>query len=133
MRSIPPMQFDTMIDRACAAAGIGIESANEASAATQGLTRRSVIIRTLVIDQDTQRSAIEIVKLSAAQRPEKGPQSEQAQAQRNGDQDGYARHLAAPFNRNAFATTMTDEPDMASAAINGVTIPMIAIGTATRL
>ena len=59
--------------------------------------------------------------------------SEQAKPQRNRDQDQDACHFAAPFNRKALATTMTEEPDMASAAINGVTIPMIAIGTAMRL
>ena len=133
MRSIPPMQFETMIERACAAAGMGIESANEAIAATHGLTRRSIIGRSLVLDQDAQRGAIKIVELAAAQRPEKGPQSKQAKPQRNRDQDQDACHFAAPFNRKALATTMTEEPDMASAAINGVTIPMIAIGTAMTL
>src|SRR5712672_2482406 len=40
---------------------------------------------------------------------------------------------SSPFKRSAFATTKIDDPDIARAAISGVTRPMTAIGTATTL
>lgn len=127
------MQFDTMIDRARAAAGSGMESASDASNATNGLTRRSIIFRPLIVNQDAQRGAIQIVELAAAQRPEKGTKPQKTKPKRNGDEKGNSGHFAAAFSRKALATTITEEPDMASAAIKGVTSPMIAIGTAMIL
>ena len=38
-----------------------------------------------------------------------------------------------PCSRSAFAMTSSDEADIAIAAINGVTWPRMAIGTATAL
>lgn len=122
-----------MIDLACAAAGKGIESASDASNAILGLTRRSFIGRAFIIYQDAQGSAIKVIKLAAAQRPEKGTKAQQTQTQRDRDEESNPGHFAAAFNRSAFATTITDEPDIANAAISGVTIPMIASGTATTL
>jgi hypothetical protein len=60
------MQFDTMIERACTAAGMGMDSASDASRATQGLTRRSIITRPFVVDQYAQSGTIKIFKLPAA-------------------------------------------------------------------
>lgn len=133
MRSIPPMQFETMIERACAAAGKGIESAITDSSAIPGLIRHLLIGRAILIDQDPQGCPIQIFKLSAAQRPEKGAEAKKAKSECDRDEEGDARHFAAPFSRSALATTITDEPDIASAAISGVTMPIIAKGTAITL
>lgn len=133
IRSIPPMQFETRIERACAAAGKGIESAMTDSKAMKGLVRRSSIDRLILINQDTQGCAIQIFELSAAQRPEKGAEAKKAKSECDRDEEGDARHFAAPFSRSALATTITDEPDIASAAISGVTMPIIAKGTAITL
>ena len=133
IRSIPPMQFETRIERACAAVGKGIESAMTDSKAMKGLIRRSFIDRRILINQDAQGCTIQIFKLAATKRPEKGAKAQQAEPESNRDEEGDPRHFAAPFRRRALATTITDEPDMASAAISGVTMPMIAMGTAITL
>ena len=87
----------------------------------------------LIVDQDAQRRAVEIFELARTRRPEKGGQTGQAQYQGDRDQDDETCHRAAPRNLSALATTSKDEPDMASAAMSGVTCPAIASGTASRL
>ena len=108
----------------------------------------------IVIVEDPGACAIEIVILAASKRPEKGPQSQKAKAQRNGDQVNQNRHDASLASdrgarvatgwdgsaarigcdaRNADSVTMIDEPDIAAAAISGVTCPNTASGTAIRL
>ena len=87
----------------------------------------------LIIDQDAQRRTDEIFELARTRRPEKGGETGQAERQGYRDQDDETGHRAAPRNLRAFATTSKDEPDMASAAISGVTCPAIASGTASRL
>ena len=86
-----------------------------------------------IIDQDAQGRTVKIIELAVFERPEKGRKAKQAKPKRYGDQKGDPGHRATPFSRKAFPTTIIDDPDMASAAINGVTKPIIASGTATIL
>ena len=46
---------------------------------------------------------------------------------------GVASARVGSRARRAFSVTSSEEPDMATAAISGVTSPAIAIGTATAL
>ena len=87
----------------------------------------------LIINQDAHPCAIQIIKLAGLQRPEKGEKANQAKPQRDGDEQQQTVHFAAPRRRKALATTMMDDPEMAAAAISGVTSPMIARGTAITL
>ena len=71
--------------------------------------------------------------MSILDRPEKGFEPGQAKPERNRDQNRNPVHLAALSSRIALATTISDDSDMASAAIKGLTSPKMASGTATRL
>ena len=87
----------------------------------------------VLVDQDTERRTVEIVELARANRPEKGGQRGKAEAERERDEQGEAVHRAARRRRRALATTSSEDPDIASAAISGVTRPAIASGTARTL
>ena len=76
---------------------------------------------------------VEILELAALQRPEEGPQPDQAQAQRDRDQHRQPVHFAALARRSELPITSSELVDMATAAISGVTRPAIASGTASRL
>lgn len=133
MRIIPPPQLETMIDLTLAGAETGATSAAMPSNAAERHARHSRIICAFILDQYAQCRTVQIIKLPAVQRPEKCCKPQKTKAERNGYQKGDTGHFTAPFSRSALATTMTEEPDMESAAINGVTIPMMASGTAIRL
>src|SRR5262245_34938843 len=97
----------------------------------------------VVILQDTDRRALDIVVLTAAQRPEEGGKPGEAEQQGHGDQidehvhGEHRRGVSVPLTvaatrrpsslrrraRNALSVTRIEEPDMATAAINGVTQP----------
>lgn len=98
-----------------------------------GSRRLAICGPVLIINQDAQCRAIGVVELPAPERPEKCRKAEQAEAERNGDEEEQPSQRAARFSRNALATTINDEPDIAAAAISGVTWPVIASGTAIRL
>ena len=86
----------------------------------------------IIIREHAQRGTLDVAILAAAQGPQEGGQTGQAQPQRHRheiNQHVHGRSLA----RNALSVTEIDEPDIASAAINGVTAAKIAIGTATAL
>ena len=87
-----------------------------------------------VISDGAPGRAVEIVILPAPERPEKCQQPDQTQSQRQRDED-YEDFHDAPRGRarSAFSMTNREEPDIAAAAISGVTRPAIAIGTASRL
>ena len=79
-------------------------------------------------------TVVEIVELPTLQRPEKSRQPQQAEAQRRGDQPQQHLHQTrARFSRRALAITSSDDVDMATAAISGVTRPATASGRASRL
>lgn len=91
----------------------------------------------LVVEQNALRRAVEIVELAGSHAPQKGEKAQSPQAKRDRDeeqQDGQdIFSLRTRPARNALRTTMIDELDMATAAISGVTKPMIASGTAAKL
>jgi len=87
----------------------------------------------LFVDKNAQGRTIEIVELSGSQRPEECRKAEKAQEQSDRDQEKNTIHRAALLNLSALPITMIDDPDIASAAISGVTRPMIASGTAIAL
>jgi len=104
----------------------------------------------VVVVEDSQGRAVEVVVLVIAQGPEEAEQPDQAekQSQRNEiDQhrhaatsagDGVGRAVDGVRNargraRTALTVTVTDETDMATAAISGVTTPNTASGTAAAL
>lgn len=87
----------------------------------------------VVVDKDSLRRAVEIVELTAPRRPEEGGQPEEPEPERDRQEQEQAAHRAAPRSRKALATTRIELPDMASAAISGVTLPAIASGTASTL
>ena len=98
--------------------------------------------------------AVEILVLAALERPHEGRECDQAKAERDRYQIEIVDHSAAPrtglaenrslaaprssalrrpLRRSALATTAIDDADIAIAAINGVTWPMIATGMAMAL
>src|SRR5262249_35853941 len=101
--------------------------------------------------------AVEVLILAALQRPEERREPGKTKRQRERDEDDEDLHqllsrlkaasaaasrvqLLAAFAvaparraRSAFSMTRMDEPDIAAAAIKGVTTPLIAIGTARQL
>lgn len=103
------------------------------------------------LEQNAVRGAVEVFVLAASQRPEEGRQGDAAEKKRDGNQIEIVRHSAGArfirqeagwgagiaargaFKRWELPTTMTDDSDMASAAISGVTYPDKAMGTATAL
>src|SRR5690606_1806491 len=97
----------------------GAASAPPHPASRRGDARSPPIL--LVLDEDAQRRAVEIIKLPLAQRPEKGRKADETKSEGNGDQDEQAVHRAAPLSRSALPTTINEDPDMAMAATSGVT------------
>lgn len=87
----------------------------------------------LVIEQDPHCRSVGIVELAVAQCPLEGDKPEQAHAERYGYEHGETGHFADPTSRSELTTTISDDSDMATAAISGVTSPAIASGTASTL
>lgn len=80
--------------------------------------------------------AIEIVILAVLERPEKGRKAEPAKRDRKRHQIEQDFHQAGSLcrrARKALSITSSDEPDIATAAISGVTRPAMASGTASAL
>lgn len=122
----------------------------------RGAAGRSVVVSLFLVEQDALGRTVKVVILAVAQRPEEGEQRHPAQQQRERDEEDEAaahspgpgiaarpgsgaatfvrRTLADPTcRRSAFSTTMSEDSDIASAAISGVTYPAMAIGRATAL
>jgi hypothetical protein len=107
----------------------------------------------VIVRQNAKRSALDVIVLTTLQRPQERRQSDQAESKCHWHQIkkyvhaifSFGAHVRANFSarlisaragscaRNALKVTKSDEPDMATAAISGVTKPAIAIGTATAL
>ena len=94
-----------------------------------------MIARRLVVSDGSPGRAVKVVILSALQRPEEAEQADKAQRKSKRHQDNQNFHQTTYHARalSALSITMTDEPDIAAAAIRGVTSPAIAIGTARTL
>lgn len=93
--------------------------------------------RNVAIEQRAHGGAIQVFELLRAQTPQEGDEAEETQNECGWQEDDDNRHGRARGisreRRKALATTMMDEPDIAAAAINGVTNPNIASGTAMAL
>ena len=91
----------------------------------------------VVVGDGAPGRAIEILILSVLERPEKREQTGKAEPerQRHENDEDFHQNLrtATERARNAFSMTRIEEPDIAAAAISGVTMPLIAIGTASIL
>lgn len=90
----------------------------------------------LIVGDRPPGGAIEIVILAVPEGPEKGRKAEPAKRDRKRHQIEQDFHQAGPLcrrARKAFSITSSDEPDIAAAAISGVTRPAIASGTASAL
>lgn len=84
--------------------------------------------------KNTFSSAARVIELTRTQGPQKGTKTEHAHAKSNGNQKQKCCHDSFPlFTRSAFTVTTIEEPDMAIAAMSGVTRPASAIGTAIML
>ncbi len=87
-----------------------------------------------VVNQDARGIAVEIVILSAVERPQQHNQRAQSEQQGGGDDEGDTVHAPLPpASRRAFSVTTSEEPAIAAAAINGVTNPSAANGIAAAL
>ena len=108
-----------------------------ADRAVEGFTSTPAEPRRLVIGDGAPRRAFEVVILPVLQRPEKSEQADQPEPQRQRHQKDQHFHqdlLSATLRaRSALSMTRIEEPDIAAAAISGVTTPLIAIGTARKL
>src|SRR4051812_45615837 len=96
-----------------------------------------IFVRWFVIRDGAPGCALEIVILSALERPQKCEQPDQSEPERQRHQnDEYFHHDlsgAARRARSAFSITSNEDPDIAAAAIRGVAKPATAIGTARTL
>ena len=95
----------------------------------------ALVFGQVVVAKNAVGGTIEIIELARLQRPHEGAEPRKPQQQGRRDQVDQNAHALPPANlaRNAFVVTRIEEPDMASAAISGVTKPAMAIGTATML
>lgn len=90
----------------------------------------------LIVGDRPPGGASEIVILTVLEGPEKGdkPKGAEHDRKRNQiDQDFHQIVSLCRRARKALSITSSDEPDIAAAAISGVTRPAIASGTASAL
>ena len=88
----------------------------------------------VILAQDAVAVAFRIVELPVPQRPEERCKTKAAQEQRYRDEVDKHLHRRSPyFSRSAFSVTVSDDVDIASAAMSGVASPTSATGTATTL
>src|SRR6266581_1716730 len=100
---------------------------------TRRLAHRRPALVPLVVDQNSLGGAVEILELTRPQRPQESGEPKQTQEQRRRHQIDQHGHDDANLRRRAFRVTSNDDEDIATAAINGVANPAMAIGTAPRL
>lgn len=84
------------------------------------------------LHQNPRSTALGVVVLGTAHRPEKPDQSHTAKDQGRRDQNHQNVHLTHLI-RMAFSSTVKDDADMARAANKGVAKPASATGMAIRL
>ena len=99
-------------------------------------TGKSTLAWFLVIE-GSPGGTIQVLELSGAQGPDKGDKAGTSQGERGRNEPGEGGHVRsssfAVRSRTALRVTAMEEPDMAMAAIKGVTKPAIASGTQTAL
>jgi haloacetate dehalogenase len=96
------------------------------------------VMRTrFVVEQDAVCGAIEVLELAILERPQERAQPEQTQKQRGRyqiEETGHGARLRwCKASRMAFSVTTSEDADIAAAAINGVTRPATASGSAIML
>jgi len=103
--------------------------------------------RYIIIREHAKRGAFDIVVLAVLERPHECGEPGKSERKRHRDKIDEHVHVgftlslrnksravrARGFARNELSVTSSEEPDMAMAAMSGVTKPAIAIGTATAL
>lgn len=89
----------------------------------------------LVVDQNSVCGAVEILVLAGAKAPEECRQTQRPETNRARYQNHHDVHqaLLCSCSRKAFRVTISEEPDIASAAISGVSRPAAAAGAAIKL
>src|SRR6185437_6822390 len=87
----------------------------------------------VIVREHPERGAVDIAILAGLERPQECEQPAETQGKCDRQQIDQNIHDFTPRARNALSVTSIDEPDIASAAISGVTAPAIATGTATAL
>ena len=81
---------------------------------------RGAGVAPFVVDQYAVRGALDVVELTALERPEERPQAAKAHEQRNRQKDRDPGHFAARTRRSEFAMTTSELVDIATAASSGV-------------
>ena len=76
------------------------------------------------------RVAFRVIEVSPAQKPEKCGEAQSPQKQTYGNEDAQDLHQR---NRNALSDTVSEDDDIAKAAMRGEQRPATASGTANRL
>lgn len=99
------------------------------SAFRGGIVGRLIV----VVEQDAVRGAVEILELAAFERPQESAQADKPEEKGDRDQNDDDVHARILESRKALPVTRSDELDIATAAISGVTSPIIASGTVTAL
>ena len=78
--------------------------------------------------------AVHVVELTGLERPQERGKAEEAEKQRRRNQPQQHGHDSFPrLSLKALEITATDDADMATAAISGVTNPAMAIGMVSTL
>ena len=101
--------------------------------ATPASRRIGRFLRDFFVDQNSLSGSIQIIELARFQGPKKACESQQAKEQCSGDKKYQHAHDRIQLRRRALSVTSSEEDDMATAAIRGVTRPHTASGTAARL
>lgn len=93
--------------------------------------------RPVVVLKGTPPRTVEVLVLTAVERPEERDKPQQTEQQRAGDEPGKGGHFASSkcmvLSLTALAVTAIEEADMAMAASSGVTRPAAASGTKIAL
>src|SRR6266700_5322618 len=91
----------------------------------------------IVVRNRAPGGAVEILILSALERPEERQEPSKSEPKREWHENDEDFHhdlrTATERARSAFTMTRIEEPDIAAAAIRGVTVPLMASGTASTL
>lgn len=97
--------------------------------------RSSLRVVKIIVRQNARGVAVRVVELAGSKRPKERGKAGTAEQQRNRQQENERAHAGASVRdrRKAFSVTMIDDPDIATAAISGVTRPAAANGVARAL
>ena len=88
--------------------------------------------RAIIIDKNPLRGTLKIFVLVGAKGPDKNHEAEESEKQ--GDRHKIKKNAHfLNLKRKQLAMTTREEPDIAKAATNGVTMPQTAIGIAIKL